>query len=343
MAANKNILNKEVAYKPNTTAVENLPFPIVLYPGHYGAFFGFRQTYDSQITLCSCAREAITNYVAFREAEGLRRYADPTKAFILSSSDFPRALVEQLIGENAPNTSEVVRLLRFERGLCHECNGAVPSYRYCVEMYGGAFKQNFGWYIKKQAYEFGVEPLSFRTIPDVCPTEILQLITLDPTQTQRRYQELLTVNREEADRLYKELQKQKRRVWNFIEDEVRQRFGHRKVGESWTTETILYDIVRSLFPDKTVLRHYRPDFLQGLELDVFVEELKVGIEYQGIQHFRPVKHWGGKKGLQKLKERDKKKREICKKLGIHLVYFRYDQGLSNDFVSARIKEEIERQ
>jgi len=33
------------------------------------------------------------------------------------------------------------------------------------------------------------------------------------------------------------------------------------------------------------LRHYRPDFLQGLELDIFIDELKIGMEYQGIQHF----------------------------------------------------------
>ena len=39
--------NKKMAYKINTVAVENLPFPIVLYPGFYGAFFAFRKKEDS--------------------------------------------------------------------------------------------------------------------------------------------------------------------------------------------------------------------------------------------------------------------------------------------------------
>ena len=37
-----NSIEREVAYRENTIAYENeLPFPTVLYPCHYGAFFAF--------------------------------------------------------------------------------------------------------------------------------------------------------------------------------------------------------------------------------------------------------------------------------------------------------------
>jgi hypothetical protein len=332
---------KEIAFRDHTSAHEDLPLPIVLYPGHYGTFFGFRQTEDSPIVLCSCAKEAIESYLKFRLSTPIPLNVDPARMFILDSMNFSKTLVGTLMKRGVQNDYEVINHLVFENKLCHECNGLVPKYRYCHEMYGGAFLQNYGWYINKQAYEFGVEPISNRTIPEICPQEILELIKLDPIETPKRCHELLETNSAEADKLWKEFQKQNRKVWNIIENEVRLKCGHRKIGEAWTSETILYYIVRSLFPDMTVQRHYRPDFLQGLELDIFIKELKVGVEYQGVQHFKPIGHWGGIEALQKLKVRDRKKREICGSLGIHLVYFKYSEGLSNDLVFAKLKKYVE--
>jgi len=332
---------KKVAYRDNTISKEDLPLPIVLYPGHYGAFFGFREREDSPIILCSCAKEAIENYIKFRLSKPIPSSTYPIRMFVLDSMYFPRDLVDTLMEQGVQNNYEVINHIVFENNLCHECNGIIPKYRYCHEMYGGEFKQNYGWYINKQAYEFGVEPISNCIIPEICPQEILELIKLDPIETANRYQKLVKTNLDEAYELQKEFQKQNRRVWNIIENEVRQKFGHGKIGEAWTSETILYYIVRSLFPEMTVLRHYRPDFLQGLELDIFIKELEVGIEYQGLQHFKPVGHWGGIKALQKLKVRDKKKREICSSWGINLIYFKYNEGLSNDLVLEKLKRYIE--
>ena len=332
---------KEIAYKNNTIARENLPLPIVLYPGHYGSFFGFQEKEGSPIVFCSCAKESIENYIRFRLSKPIPNNSDPTRMFVLDPIDFPKAVVETLMKHEASNSSKVINYLAFENNLCHECNGVIPTYRYCHEMYGGAFKQNYGWYINKQAYEFGVDPKLNRVIPGICPQEILELIKLDPIETPKRYQELAKTNLAEADILRKEFEKQNMQIWNIIENEARLKFGHKKIGEAWTSETILYYIVRSLFPDKTVLRHYRPDFLQGLEIDIFIKELKLGIEYQGIQHFEPIDYWGGVDALQKLRTRDKRKKEICDSLGIHIVYFKYGEGLNDDLILVKLKKHIE--
>ena len=332
---------KEIVVEHNVTAIENLPYPIVLYPKHYGAFFAFKENEQASVILCSCAKEAIGNYIRFRLSKPIHSNSDPTRMFILDSMYFPYSLIMGLMEKGVENDYDVIKHLQFENNLCHECNGLTPKYRYCHEMYGGVFQQNYGWYINKQAYEFGIEPISNVVIPEICPQEILELIKLDPVETTDRLLRAFQIHDVKADMLKKELDKQNRKIWNIIENEVRQKFGHRKVGEAWTSETILYYIVQSLYPDMTVLRHHRPDYLQGLELDIFIKELKVGIEYQGIQHYEPVEHWGGEEALLNLKERDRKKKELCKFLGIHLIYFKYDEGLNDDLVLTKLNDYID--
>jgi hypothetical protein len=201
-------------------------------------------------------------------------------------------------------------------------------------MYGGVFKQNYGWYINKQAYEFGVDRIWFRIISEKCPGEIVEIIKRIADIYQAASQ--TDHNSEKARRLIREHSKQRTQMWTIIENEVRRKLGYKPIGEEWASETTLFYIVQSLFPDATVLRHYRPDFLEGMELDVFVQELSIGIEYQGVQHFESVEHWGGIEALRELQERDEKKRRLCQALGIRLIYLRYDEDLNKASISAKL-------
>ena len=119
-----------------------------------------------------------------------------------------------------------------------------------------------------------------------------------------------------------------RKIYQIIEDEVRLRFGHKKIGEAWVSETILYNIVRNIFSDKEIQRHFRPDFLEGLEYDIYLPALKTAIEYQGYQHFQPIACWGGENGLKELKKRDKRKARLSEQNGIRLCYFKFDESLT---------------
>jgi hypothetical protein len=104
---------------------------------------------------------------------------------------------------------------------------------------------------------------------------------------------------EELGELQEQLQTEHKEITDTCENEVRQAFGHYKKGNRWTSETILYQLVESNYPEHTIERHYRPGFLDGLESDIFLKDAEVGIEYQGIQHYEPVDHWGGEEGLEK--------------------------------------------
>jgi hypothetical protein len=135
-----------------------------------------------------------------------------------------------------------------------------------------------------------------------------------------------------------ELARLKRNLERRIENMTRQEFGFRRIGEGWVCETLLFQSVRRLLPDCEVIRHYRPTCLNGLELDVYVPALNLAFEYQGQQHFHPVKAWGGLKSLGIQKSRDGTKIELCKKSGIRLVHVNYYDPLTDDFIQGLISK-----
>ena len=73
-------------------------------------------------------------------------------------------------------------------------------------------------------------------------------------------------------------------------------------------------------------------------LDIYVPHIRLGLEYQGIQHFQAVKHWGGKEKLKIQQEHDARKKSLCDKLGIALIYFDYTEEITTDYVIAKIKD-----
>lgn len=56
--------------------------------------------------------------------------------------------------------------------------------------------------------------------------------------------------------------------------------------------------------------------LNGLEIDIFIPSLKVGIEWNGIVHFKPIY---GQAKLDKIQSKDQKKLEIANQNKINLI------------------------
>lgn len=118
---------------------------------------------------------------------------------------------------------------------------------------------------------------------------------------------------------------------------MRERFGYPRIGERWVSETGLFKIIQTLFATKDVIFHYRGEELNGLEIDLWIPEYKLAIEYQGKQHFHVIDHWGGKEGLEKRKERDRLKQKLCKDLGYNLIEFKYDEDLAIEVMEKKLR------
>lgn len=138
-----------------TVYQDKLPYPIVAYPAHYGVFIGFKQDEDSPLHFCSCAEEAIRNYVRCQVEHQSHPKREPAPDDILGRK-FPEEANAQIQNVEIEDVDDIVDVFRYEDQLCHMCNVVVPRYRYCHEMYGTVFIQNYGWYVNQKLYEYGV-------------------------------------------------------------------------------------------------------------------------------------------------------------------------------------------
>ena len=66
---------------------------------------------------------------------------------------------------------------------------------------------------------------------------------------------------------------------------------------------------------------------QPLPFDFYLPDNNCCIEYDGIQHFKPIEHFGGEKSLEKTKINDQIKNEYCNKNNIKLLRIKYTEDV----------------
>jgi hypothetical protein len=122
------------------------------------------------------------------------------------------------------------------------------------------------------------------------------------------------------------------------ENRLRNRLGEKFVGEQWDEETQLFYEIKNAFPDTEVIHHGKPEWLGKQHLDIWMPAFRVGIEYQGVQHFQPMRHLGGDEHLVTQKERDLRKSNLCNANGVHLIIVTEESPREEIF--GKIKEAI---
>ena len=80
-----------------------------------------------------------------------------------------------------------------------------------------------------------------------------------------------------------------------------------------------------------VISQYNSNWLDGQSIDIFIPDINVGVEYQGIQHFKPIRYFGGSKKYEYTISKDKEKFEKCKNNGIKLFYFSTEKNIPIDY------------
>lgn len=103
----------------------------------------------------------------------------------------------------------------------------------------------------------------------------------------------------------------------------------------WKSEYTLYILVSAYF-NNAVFQYY-DDWLGHQSLDIFIPEINVGIEYQGIQHFFPVDYFGGEEKFQNQRERDERKQVLCKKNKVKLLFWPYSKSISIENLEQMLK------
>ena len=78
-----------------------------------------------------------------------------------------------------------------------------------------------------------------------------------------------------------------------------------------------------LLNDNKIIFDYqkRFDWLGRQSLDFYLPDYNIAIECQGEQHFKPIEYFGGEEIFLVQKERDIRKKRLCKENKIKLLYY----------------------
>lgn len=93
----------------------------------------------------------------------------------------------------------------------------------------------------------------------------------------------------------------------------------------------LFEKLKNSFNTVEILWEFSPNWLEKQRFDIYLPELNIAIEYNGIQHYEIKNNlFGGKEGFIKTQERDKLKREKCRLNNCTLFEVKYDYD-DNDY------------
>ena len=108
--------------------------------------------------------------------------------------------------------------------------------------------------------------------------------------------------------------------------------------ERFASETRLFNVVAEIYPNYQIERTIRPSWLDGLEIDIFIPEIRLAIEYQGRQHYEPIEFFGGNDAFKKRIELDNKKRILLNENGIRLLEWKYTLAITKSAVEKEINK-----
>jgi len=118
--------------------------------------------------------------------------------------------------------------------------------------------------------------------------------------------------------------------YNFYHPHQR---SHHIKGQVSKGQYALVQSVQQLFPNKSILINFHHKDLSKLELDIFLPEYSLALEYQGEPHYHQVPIY---RSVTKIKERDTMKIQITKDLGITLIGIPYWWDKSTESVASII-------
>ena len=111
--------------------------------------------------------------------------------------------------------------------------------------------------------------------------------------------------------------------WRYERTRIRTRLtAEGVIRPKWKHELSLFHVVRKRYPD--TLYQYRPEWLGRQSLDLYIPSIRTAIEYQGVQHYRPIEFFGGEEALLQRQELDRQKKRLCEENDVRLIEWPYD-------------------
>jgi hypothetical protein len=174
---------------------------------------------------------------------------------LLSYFDFPKEFIDSLSDNNFTLDDSIIDFFHFRESICHECNGKITMGFYSINK--TRFSEKFGWYVDKLCLLYGIDSMGDIILENKCPENIKKINAIKIRSVEERTVELLNSR-----------DKQRDSIRNIVENEVRLKFGFKKIGESWVSETTLYYEVKNAFPEIQVI--HNTEIQNGLGVNILI-------------------------------------------------------------------------
>ena len=109
-----------------------------------------------------------------------------------------------------------------------------------------------------------------------------------------------------------------------------------RIPTKWVNEYRLYRMIQQRVSN--AIYQYRADWLNAQSLDIYLPTRKIGIEYQGEQHYKSIDFFGGEDDYKYRMELDRIKKAKAAEQGITILYWSYETLINENSVDAFIKE-----
>lgn len=109
-------------------------------------------------------------------------------------------------------------------------------------------------------------------------------------------------------------------LFRETENRIRQLRSLPQIGDGSISEAELFRKLRKQFPDQKIIKHAKPSWLTPQHLDIYFPARNIAIEYQGVQHLKPVDYFGGIAAFEAQKVRDERKKLLCYQNNCSLIY-----------------------
>jgi len=127
-----------------------------------------------------------------------------------------------------------------------------------------------------------------------------------------------------------------------LENKLRIDDGHNIVG-SLFTETLIFTQLADQLKEYHVTSQHSPKWLGRQRFDIFIHELNIAVEYNGLQHYQPVAYFGGIDGFKQTQSRDMLKRKKSRENNCVLIEIKYNADINqsiNDIIGFVKKQKI---
>lgn len=98
-------------------------------------------------------------------------------------------------------------------------------------------------------------------------------------------------------------------------------------------ESKIYKILKELNINFEFQKKFKNcKYIKSLLFDFYLKDYNTCVEFQGIQHYKEIEFFGGKKAFVELLEKDKIKEDYCKANNINLLKIKYDKDIKKEIL-----------